>query len=59
MFALLSQRRLGWFNHVSRMEAGRITGDILYGELATCSRCQDVSKMQSVNGKDSGTEMSF
>ena len=59
MFALLSQRRLGWFSHVSRMEAWRITKDILYGELATGSRCQDVSKMQSVNEKDSGTEMSF
>ena len=33
MFALLSQRRLGWISYVSRMEAGRIPKDILYGEL--------------------------
>lgn len=38
MFALLTQRRLRWLGHVSRMEDGRIPKDILYGELATGSR---------------------
>ena len=56
MFALLSQRRLGWISYVSRMGAGRIPKDILYGELATGTRCADVSKMQFVKEKDSGTE---
>ena len=56
MFALLSQRRLGWISYVTRMEAGRFPKDILYVELATGTRCADVSKMQFVNEKDSGTE---
>ena len=38
------------------MEAGGSPKDILYGELATGTRCTDVSKMQFVNEKDSGTE---
>ena len=38
MFALLSQRRLRWLGHVSRMQDGRIPKDMLYGELATGSR---------------------
>ena len=38
MFALLSQRRLRWLGHVSRMEDGRIPKDMLYGELATGTR---------------------
>jgi len=38
MFALLTQRRLRWLGHVSRMDDGRIAKDVLYGELATGSR---------------------
>ncbi|XP_062574231.1 uncharacterized protein LOC134236070 [Saccostrea cucullata] len=38
LFALLSQRRLRWLGHVSRMDNGRIPKDVLYGELATGSR---------------------
>ena len=38
MFALLTQRRLRWLGHVSRMQDGRIPKDMLYGELATGSR---------------------
>ena len=38
MFALLSQRWLRWLVHVSRMDDGRIPGDILYSELATATR---------------------
>ena len=40
---------IGWFRHVSRMEAGRIPKDILYGELATGCRRPVVSKMQFLN----------
>ena len=38
MYTLLRQRRLRWLGHVRRMEDGRITKDILYGELATGQR---------------------
>ncbi|KAI8512327.1 hypothetical protein Bbelb_089660 [Branchiostoma belcheri] len=38
MYALLSQRRLRWLGHVSRMDDGRIPKDVLYGELATGAR---------------------
>ena len=38
MYAMLSQRRLRWLGHVSRMEDGRIPKDTLYGELATGTR---------------------
>ena len=38
IYALLSQRRLRWLGHVSRMEDGRISKDILYGKLATRTR---------------------
>lgn len=38
MFALLTQRRLRWLGHVTRMKDGRLPKDILYGELATGSR---------------------
>ena len=38
MFAILTQRRLRWLGHVTRMEDGRIPKDILYGELATGTR---------------------
>lgn len=38
MFGLLSQRRLRWLGHVSRMEDGRIPKDMLYGQLATGTR---------------------
>ena len=34
MYTLLRQRRLRWLGHVRRMEDGRISKDILYGELA-------------------------
>ena len=34
MYTLLGQRRLRWLGHVRRMEDGRITKYILYGELA-------------------------
>ena len=38
MYAMLSQRRLRWLGHVSRMDDGRIPKDTLYGELATGTR---------------------
>ena len=38
MYALLSQRRLRWLGHVSRMQDGRIPKDVMYGELATGTR---------------------
>ena len=38
MYAMLSQRRLRWLGHVSRMDDNRIPKDILYGELATGTR---------------------
>lgn len=38
MHAMLSQRRLRWLGHVSRMHDSRIPKDILYGELATGTR---------------------
>ena len=38
VFAILSQKCLRWLGHVRRMQDGRISKDILYGELATGSR---------------------
>ena len=38
MYALLTNRRLRWLGHVTRMHDGRLPKDILYGELATESR---------------------
>ncbi|XP_063585836.1 uncharacterized protein LOC134763209 [Penaeus indicus] len=38
MFAILSQRRLRWLGHVTRMDDGRIPKDMLFGELATGTR---------------------
>ena len=38
VFAMLSQRRLRWLGHVSRMQDGRIPKIMLYGELETGSR---------------------
>ena len=35
---LLSQRRLRRLGHLCRIEDGRLSKDILYGELAICSR---------------------
>jgi hypothetical protein len=33
LLSVLSERRLKWMGHVSRMGAGRIPKDLLYGEL--------------------------
>ena len=38
MFALLTQRYLHWFGHVSHMQDSWIPKDVLYGEYATGSR---------------------
>nr|XP_054767476.1 uncharacterized protein LOC129274752 [Lytechinus pictus] len=38
IYAYLTQRRLRWLGHVTRMDDGRIPKDILYGELATGTR---------------------
>ena len=38
MFAMLSQRRLRWLGHILRMEDGRVSKDVLYGELTSGSR---------------------
>ena len=38
MIGILNERRLRWLGHVRRMEPGRIPKDLLYGELAECSR---------------------
>ena len=38
MYTLLSQRRLRWLGHVHRMANGRISKDMLYGELVTGTR---------------------
>ncbi|XP_022082509.1 uncharacterized protein LOC110974885 [Acanthaster planci] len=37
-FVMLSHRRLRWLGHVRRMEDGRLTKDVLYGELSAGSR---------------------
>ncbi|XP_068756587.1 uncharacterized protein [Montipora capricornis] len=38
IFAILTQRRLRWLGHVTRMDDGRIPKDMLFGELATGTR---------------------
>ena len=38
VYGLLTQRRMRWLGHVSRMPDGRIPKDVLYGELATGGR---------------------
>ena len=38
MFTVLRQRRLRWLGHVCRMADGRISNDILYGELTSGKR---------------------
>ena len=38
MYAMLSERRLRWLGHVSRMEKGRIPKDLLYGQLECDAR---------------------
>ena len=40
LYFLLQQRRLRWLGHVHRMAGGRIPKDLLYGQLAACSRSQ-------------------
>ncbi|XP_076042204.1 uncharacterized protein LOC143026092 [Oratosquilla oratoria] len=44
IFTLLRQRSLLWLGHVRRMEDGRISKDILYGELACGKRNTDDCK---------------
>ena len=34
VYGLLTQRRMRWLGHVSRMPDGRIPKDVIYGELA-------------------------
>ena len=41
IYTLLRQRRLRWLGHVRRMQDGRITKDLLYGEIATGKRSRD------------------
>ena len=38
MFALLSQRRLGWLGHLNPMKDGQIPKDILCSKLTTGTR---------------------
>ena len=38
IYSLLSQRRLCWLGHVRRMEDGRLSKDILYGQLISGAR---------------------
>ena len=38
LYTLLKQRRMQWLGHVTRMKAGRIPKDLLYGELAIGKR---------------------
>ena len=40
IFYMISERRLRWLGHVSRMSDGRIPKDILYGELAEGTRAR-------------------
>ena len=35
MFAILTQRRLRWLGHVTRMDEGRVPKVMLFGELTT------------------------
>ncbi|XP_077861971.1 uncharacterized protein LOC144343122 [Saccoglossus kowalevskii] len=52
IFAMLSQRRLRWLGHVSHIDKGRLTKDLLYGQLEEgtrpvgrpCLRFSDVCK---------------
>ncbi|PIK34998.1 hypothetical protein BSL78_28183 [Apostichopus japonicus] len=38
IYAMLSERRLRWLGHVSRMDKGRIPKDLLYGQLECGTR---------------------
>ena len=38
IYTILCERRLHWLGHVKRMDLGRISKDLLYGELAEGSR---------------------
>ena len=38
---MLSHRRLRWLDHVNRMQDGHIPKDIMFGQLATCTRPLD------------------